>query len=142
MILDLSSLKFWTHMDIFWQYFFLKDENPVSLACINKYICAVIVELRQNTTIFCQSFFRSAREIYLKWFLLLSLLKERCKHGSSSCKQNPCHKTFKSKSCNLRMAQGAEAKLLWKIIFMAWSYAVQLANNNKNTVIPCFHYTG
>ena len=46
-ILDLSSLKFSTHMNIFWQHI-LKNEKPACLACIHKHVSAVIVEFRQS----------------------------------------------------------------------------------------------
>ena len=70
-----------------------------------------------------QSFLCRTRKTSLTWFLLISMLKERCKHSYSLSKQRPCHGAINNRPSNLRMAPEKYSQLcvprtlwnLWKL---------------------------
>ena len=53
-------------------------------------------------------------EIFLTWLLLISMLKEKCRHDSSSGrKQKPCHRAIKRQSANFRIVPKRYLQFHW-----------------------------
>ena len=63
---------------MFWQRYWKNKYKKRSLACIHEHVSAAIMESLKLTIV---------KALCVK----LSVIKERCEHDSSLCKQKPCH---------------------------------------------------